>query len=404
MNKFNALAEFDKVIDRRGTSCLKYDFAVERGMPADVLPFWVADMDFQTPAPVVEELVRRSRHGIFGYTDVKDDYREVLRRWFIERHAWEPNTAALVVTPGVVFALCTAVRALTNPEDAVLVCPPVYYPFFAAIKENGRRLVESPLVLREKADEKLAYEIDFADFERKIVENNVKMFLLCSPHNPVGRVWTRYELAAIGEICLRRGVLVVADEIHQDFVRRGFTHTVFAALSPEIADITVTCTAPSKTFNLAGLQISDVFIDNEKLRRKFKREISAAGYSQPNAMGLFAAKAAYEHGGQWLNNLLSYLENNLLFAEKFLADNLLAVRLVEPEGTYLLWLDFSAYGFEGKELDEIISRKAKLWLDDGHIFGTGGAGFTRINIACPQSVLKEGLERLANCFKGRMHK
>ena len=389
------MANFDEVIDRRGTSCLKYDFAVERGLPEDVLSFWVADMDFRTPQPVMDELVYRSLHGIFGYTDIRDDYREVLSVWFRSRHGWEPDLETMVVTPGVVFAICTAIRALTQEEEAVLICPPVYYPFSASILGNHRKLVESPLVLRK---EKGTYEIDFEDFENKIRENNVKLFLLCSPHNPVGRVWRREELARIGEICLRHQVVIVADEIHQDFIRKGFRHTVLASLSPAIADITVTCTSPSKTFNLAGLQISHIFIQNRQLRKKFQRELYAAGYSQPNALGLFAAKAAYGKGALWLAELLVYLEENLRRTREFLAHRLPLVRLIEPEGTYLLWLDFSAYGLSDKELDDIIIQEGKLWLDSGHIFGTGGEGFQRINMACPWSVLEEGLKRLTDCL------
>ena len=385
---------FDQVTERRGTSCLKYDFAAERGFPEDALPFWVADMDFRTPQPVMEELVRRSRHGIFGYTDIKDDYREVLRGWFTAQHGWSPDMQTLTITPGVVFAICTAIRAFTQEGDAVLICPPVYYPFSGSVTANHRRLVESPLVLRDGR-----YGIDFEDFERKVREEQVKLFLLCSPHNPVGRVWTRDELLRIGEICLRHHVLVVADEIHQDFIYSGFRHTVFASLSPEIEAATITCTSPSKTFNLAGLQISHVFIEDDDLRRRFRQELNAAGYSQPNALGLFAAKAAYSHGAPWVAELIGYLEENIRKTKDFLARERPLVHLVEPEGTYLLWLDFSQYGMEDKELDDRIIRKGKLWLDSGHIFGTGGKGFQRINIACPLSTLEEGLMRLARCLK-----
>ena len=392
------MEKFDEIIERRGTSCLKYDFAAERGLPEDVLPFWVADMDFRTPQPVIDELMRRSAHGIFGYTDAKDDYREVLAHWFKSRHGWEPDMETMVITPGVVFAICTAIRALTEAGDAVLICPPVYYPFSASVRGNGRKLVESPLVPREGQQGELSYEIDFEDFERKILENRVKLFLLCSPHNPVGRVWRREELSRIGEICRRHQVVVVADEIHQDFIRKGHRHTVFAGISDEIGDITVTCTSPSKTFNLAGLQISHVFIKNDDLRKKFRCELYAAGYSQPNALGLFASKAAYSRGEPWLKELLAYLEENLQRTKEFLAANLPLVRLVEPEGTYLLWLDFSRYGLTDEEIDARIIWKGKLWLDGGTIFGTGGQGFQRINIACPWATLEEGLTRLANCF------
>ena len=388
------MGDFEQIIDRRGTSCLKYDFAAERGLPKDVLPFWVADMDFRTPEPVREELLRRVSHGIFGYTDIKEDYRETLSAWFKKRHGFKPDMGTLFLTPGVVFAICTAIRAFTAKGDAVLICPPVYYPFSDAVRFNGRTLVESPL--RERNGR---YEIDFADFERKIAENNVKLFLLCSPHNPVGRVWTQEELSRIADICLARRVTVVADEIHQDFIYPGHKHTVFATLSPETDNITVTCTSPSKTFNLAGLQISHVFIKNDELRDKFRRELDGAGYSQPNTLGIFAAKAAYDHGEAWLEELLTYLAANISRTKDFLARNMPEVRLTQPEGTYLLWMDFSAYGLSDREMDDIIINKGKLWLDSGRIFGTGGSGFQRINIACPWSVLEEGLSRLADSFR-----
>ena len=390
MNDIN----FDYVVDRRGTSCLKYDFAKERGLPEDVLPFWVADMDFQTPEPVREELLRCVSHGIFGYTDIKDDYRNTLATWFKKRHDFKPDMETLFITPGVVFAICTAIRAFTVKGDSVLICPPVYYPFSAAVHSNGRNLIESPL--RENNGR---YEIDFDDFERKITENNVKLFLLCSPHNPVGRVWTQEELSRIADICIARRVIVVADEIHQDFIYPGHKHTVFATLSSETDNITVTCTSPSKTFNIAGLQISNVFIKNDELREKFRCELDSEGYSQPNTLGIFAAKAAYEYGEAWLTELLTYLATNISRVKDFLARNIPKVRLIQPEGTYLLWLDFSDYGLSDEEIDDIIINKGKLWLDSGHIFGTGGSGFQRINVACPQSVLKEGLSRLADSFR-----
>ncbi len=387
------MSKFDEVIPRHGTACLKYDFAKARGMPKDALPFWVADMDFKTPSAVIDELIKRSRHGIFGYTDVTDDYLNVVANWFKKRHNWEPNTKNLVVTPGVVYALSTAIRAYTKEGNAVLISPPVYYPFAGSVRSNKRKLVESPLVLRNGR-----YEMDFNDFEQKIKGENVKLFILCSPHNPVGRVWTREELSRIADICLKYGVIVIADEIHHDIVRPDVNHTVFASLSPEIEQITVACTSVSKTFNLAGLQLANIFIENNDLRQRFKDELWAAGYSQPNALGLFAAKAAYESGEAWLEELLLYLEGNIEFTKDFLKQNFPKVDMIEPEGTYLLWLDFRKYGLTDKDLDDIIIHKCKLWLDSGHIFGAGGSGFQRINVACPKSVLKEGLERLKKCF------
>ena len=384
---------FDEIIDRKNTSCLKYDFAAERGYPADILPFWVADMDFRVPAPVITALKERADHGIFGYTQVKDDYFAVLENWFRTRHNWAIERRDLIVTPGVVFAVAAAIRTFTNPNDSVLIQPPVYYPFANMIRQNDRTLIDNPLHLRNGH-----YEIDFEDFEQKIVAHKIKLFILCSPHNPVGRVWTRAELEQLAAICLRHNVIVVADEIHEEFVRPGFRHIPFASLSEDAAAITLTCTSPSKTFNLAGLQISNIFIRNEELRRRFKEELSRTGYDEPNTLGLAGAKAAYEHGAAWHTQLLAYLEENHVRAKEFIAAHLPKVKLIEPEGTYLLWLDFSAYGLTDEALNEKIIRDAHLWLDDGPIFGVGGSGFQRINIACPWATLEQGLKNLAVAF------
>ena len=384
---------FDEIIDRRNTSCLKHDFAVERGYPVDILPFWVADMDFRAPVPVIDALKARAEHGIFGYTQVKDDYFAVLQNWFRTRHDWTLERRELILTPGVVFAIATAIRAFTKKGDAVLIQQPVYYPFANMIRQNERVIVDNPLRLIEGR-----YEIDFADFEQKIIEHRVKLFILCSPHNPVGRVWTRAELEQIAAVCLRHNVIVVADEIHEEFVRPGFRHIPFASLSEEAAAITVTCTSPSKTFNLAGLQISNIFIRNAQLRRRFKEELSRTGYDEPNTLGLTGAKAAYEHGAEWLTQLLAYIEENYARTKSFLAEHLPKVQIIEPEGTYLLWLDFRAYRLSDEALNEKIIREARLWLDDGPIFGAGGGGFQRINIACPWATLETGLQNLAKAF------
>ncbi len=384
---------FDEIIDRRNTSCLKHDFAVERGYPADILPFWVADMDFRAPATVIDALKARAEHGIFGYTQVKDDYFAVLQNWFSTRHDWTVERRELILTPGVVFAIATAIRAFTKRGDTVLIQQPVYYPFANMIRQNERVIVDNPLRLIEGR-----YEIDFADFEQKIIEHHVKLFILCSPHNPVGRVWTRAELEQLAAVCLRHNVIVIADEIHEEFVRPGFRHIPFASLSEEAAAITVTCTSPSKTFNLAGLQISNIFIRNAQLRRRFKEELSRTGYDEPNTLGLTGAKAAYEHGAEWLTQLLAYIEENHARTKSFLAAHLPKIQIIEPEGTYLLWLDFRAYGLSDEALNEKIIREAHLWLDDGPIFGAGGSGFQRINIACPWATLETGLQNLAKAF------
>lgn len=386
--------DFDKIVDRRGTNCLKYDFAKERGKREDVLPLWVADMDFQTAPEILERLQQAVVHGIFGYSEGKEDYFLAVQRWYKDHFDWQVEKSWLVKTPGVVFALAMAIRAFTEEGDAVLLQQPVYYPFSEVIRDNNRVLVNSPLMLTDGH-----YEIDFEDLEEKIHANNVKLFLLCSPHNPVGRVWQEWELRKLGEICLRHGVLVVSDEIHSDFTYEGHVHYVFANLAPEFSDITVTCTAPSKTFNLAGLQVSNIFITNPKLRKQFRKAVDAAGYSQLNLMGLVACQAAYEKGAPWLRALKAYLAENLNFIREYLKEHLPKIKLVEPEGTYLIWLDFRELGLTETQREDLIVNKAHLWLDSGAMFGKDGEGFERINIACPRAVLRQALEQLQKALE-----
>ncbi|QOX63418.1 pyridoxal phosphate-dependent aminotransferase [Anoxybacterium hadale] len=386
--------DFDEIIERKGTNCIKYDFACERGKPEGLLPLWVADMDFRTPPEVVEALAKASQHGIFGYSEVKLPYFEAVHNWLTEHIGWETEEGWLVKTPGVVFAISTAIRALTETGDSILIQRPVYYPFTHVILDNDRKLVNNPLVY-----ENGRYEIDFEDFESKIKENDVKLFVLCNPHNPVGRVWTKEELIRMGEICVRHQVTVVSDEIHADFIYPGHQHLVFSSLKPEFADLTITCTAPSKTFNLAGLQVSNIFISNKGLRREFRKEIGRTGYGQLNTMGLIACQAAYEKGALWLQELKEYLIGNLSFIREFLNRELPEVVLVEPEGTYLVWLDFQKLGLTEKELEHLIVDKAKLWLDEGTMFGPEGDGFQRFNIACPRATLEAAFHQLKNAIR-----
>ena len=383
------LVLFDRPVDRRGTDCLKYDFAVERGKPEGVLPLWVADMDFPAPACVLDKLHGAVSHGIFGYSDTKSDYTALVREWFASRYAWAPEDAWLVKTPGIVFALAAAVRAFTETGDAVLLQPPVYYPFFEVIRDNDRRVVENPLLLRNGR-----YEIDFEDFEAKVVRERVKLFLLCSPHNPVGRVWTVEELRTMGEICLRHGVLVISDEIHCDLTLPGYVHHIFPEAVPELANRTVVCTSPSKTFNLAGLQVSNIFIPCRALRMQFRQAISCTGYSQLNALGIAACKAAYRDGAAWQSNCRQYLSGNLELIRAFLRSELPGLKLIEPEGTYFAWVDCNALGLSDRELERFIVEKAMLWLDSGYIFGTGGAGFQRLAYACQRATLERALHQL----------
>ena len=387
---------FDRIIDRNGTNSLKYDFKAEHGKPEDVLPLWVADMDFQVAPEILEKLSAAVEHGIFGYSEGKDAYFQAVAGWYERQFDWEVKEDWLVKTPGVVFAISAAIRAYTREGEAVLLQQPVYYPFRQMIKENGRIPVNSPLLLEDGR-----YRMDFADLEDKIKTNKVKLFLLCSPHNPVGRVWEEEELRRLGEICLRHDVIVVSDEIHSDFVRQGYRHHMFASLSPAFADITVTCTSPSKTFNLAGLQVSNIFISNAGLRRRFQKAVSQTGYCEVNLMGLTACQAAYESAESWLAALKEYLEQNLSFVRAYLREQLPEIRLIEPEGTYLVWLDFSGLGMTEEEREALIVKEARLWLDSGVIFGPEGEGFERVNIACPRQTLALALDRLRDALRKR---
>ena len=385
---------FNIVVNRKNTNCLKYDFAVRRGRPENVLPLWVADMDFKVAPEITQAIEKRVAHGIFGYSEVKEEYFETVSAWMEQKHGWHVKEDWLVKTPGVVFALAMAVQAFTEPGDAVIIQQPVYYPFSEVIADNGRRIVDNTLELKEDGK----YHINFEDFEQKVKENHVKLFLLCSPHNPVGRVWTKEELKKIAAICRKYDVIVVSDEIHEDFVFNG-KHQVFADLSEDAKNRTITCTAPSKTFNLAGLQVSNIWIANPKLREKFKKQIAAAGYSQLNTLGLTACEAAYRYGGEWHAELLGYLKSNLNFLREFLQTRLPEVKLIEPEGTYLVWLDFGSLGLTEEQREELLTKKAGIWLDSGAIFGAAGEGFERINIACPRSILKDALERIERAVR-----
>ena len=385
---------FDEVIDRRDTDSLKYDFALRRGKPADVLPFWVADMDFRTSSIVLDALEERARHGIFGYTEPREDYTEALALWMKKHHDLDIAPEWVLKTPGVVFALAAAVRAYTQEGDSVLLQLPVYYPMMEVILDNKRNLVSNDLVLIDGH-----YEIDFEDLEKKIVENHVKLFLLCSPHNPVGRVWKREELQRVVDLCIENGVILVSDEIHEDFVYPGHKHISLFNVDERVKEIGITCTSVSKTFNMAGLQISNILIPNRELRHKFRKQIDAAGYSQLNTFGVVATKAAYRYGEEWYNGVTKYIHENLEYLKDFVKDRIPQIHVIEPEGTYLVWLDFRGLALSERELQNLIVNKAKLWLDDGYIFGKQGAGFQRINLATPRSVLREALERIERVIR-----
>ncbi|MBY8985413.1 MAG: pyridoxal phosphate-dependent aminotransferase [Candidatus Lokiarchaeota archaeon] len=385
---------FDEVIDRSETQSTKWDY-----YDKDLLPLWVADMDFRVPQPIINAIIDRAKHGIFGYSYFHSAYFDAVLNWFKRRYNWEIKKQWLAFTPGVIPAINMAIQSFSNPGDKIIVQNPVYYPFFGAIKNNGRQILHNPLNLINKR-----YQMDFDDLKQKIKDPRAKILILCNPHNPVGRVWTRDELITIGKICIENEILIISDEIHCDLIHPGFTHTNFANISNEFAMNSITCTSLSKTFNLAGLQLSNIIIPNQKLRHSFLNHIESVfipeefGYL-PNDLSLAAFTAAHQHCDEWLNSLLLYLNENLEFLKSFLKKNLPQIEVIEPEGTYLVWLNFGNLGIEFDKLENFLREKAKIALDDGSMFGSGGEGFQRINIACPQKTLKKALEQILNAVK-----
>ncbi|MGI6216040.1 MAG: MalY/PatB family protein [Coriobacteriales bacterium] len=384
--------DFDNVPSREGTYSFKFDFAKEMGHDPDELPMWVADMDFPTAPCVVDAIKEYSSKGFFGYSDNKEDYTDVVIDWFSRRYGVKYEPEWLVKTPGVVFAIYNAIRAFTSPGDSILIQTPVYYPFSMAINDNGRTIIENELVYTPGASPE--YTIDIDDFIRKIESNDVKMFILCSPHNPVGRTWTEEELSQMGEICFDHGVIVVADEIHCDLMRYGHKFLPFLKSCPEMRESSIICTAPSKTFNLAGLCTSNIWIPNEKLRNQFRENLAKVAANSTNILGIIACKAAYEGGEDWVDEVNAYIDGNVDYMRDFLAENLPQLHMVEPEGTYLIWVDFSALGMETEKLNDFIQHKAKLWLDSGSMFGGEGGQFQRFNLACPRSTVEKAMKQL----------
>ena len=385
--------DFDTVTDRKNTNAIKYDLAKKRGKPEDAVSLWVADMDFPTAPCIQKAVAEKAAHGIWGYSRPDNRYYDALKKWYKERHNFEVQNEWVVNTPGVCFALATAVKAFTKEGESVLIQKPVYYPFFNIINSLQRKVVNSSLILKNNH-----YEIDFDDFERKIVQENVKMFILCSPHNPGGRVWTKQELQKISEICLAHNVLVVSDEIHSDITFGSNVHTVYGSLSEQALKNSIICTAPSKSFNLAGLQFSNIFIADEKLRKAFSEELDKTGYDEPSVFGIIAATAAYSEGADWFDSVKSYIWENILFAKKYIEENASQIKVLVPEGTYLLWLDFSKTGLSDSEINDRVLNKAKVWLDSGSMFGKEGEKFQRINCATPRIILEDALKRICSQF------
>ena len=388
--------DFDTPIDRTHTWSIKHDFKKENGKADDILPLWVADMDFRSPDSVVEALKKAVDHGIFGYSRADESYFDAVAAWYQKLHHLTLQPEWMTCTPGIVFALSIAVRAFTQEGDAVLIQPPVYHPFSRAILRNKRTLVENPLVLKDGH-----YEMDLEDLEQKVLDEHVKLMILCNPHNPVGRVWTREELTALADICLRHHVYVISDEIHGDFVWQGHEQTPYASISEEACLHSMMCTAPSKTFNLAGMATSNLFIPDPEMRRKFRSELLDVGQENMNRLGLFACRAAYEGGGEWLDQLIGYLAGNLALVRDFCKNRVPQIQLVEPEGTYLAWLDCRELGMTDDELMAFFSNEAKVWLDPGTHSGEQGSGFMRFNLGSSRSVIAQALDQIEAAWKKR---
>jgi cysteine-S-conjugate beta-lyase len=387
--------DFDRVIERRGTGCEKWDALPQVFGTDDLLPFWVADMDFAVAPEIAAAVQARAMHSIYGYHTREESFFEAARAWEERRHGWKVERDWITNTPGVVTSLAAAVRSLTAPGDKVVIQPPIYPPFFSCVTRNGRRLVENPLRVNNGR-----WEMDLADLEAKL-DPSVKMLILCSPHNPVGRVWKREELIALGEICRRYDLTVLADEIHCDLVLPGHRHLPFAALDPELASRTVTFFSPSKTFNIAGTYTSLVVIPDPERRARYRELVRALEIDQGNLFGMVAAEAAFRYGEAWLEGLLTYLEVNAARLVSFAGERLPGVEVRKPEGTYLAWMDFGALAGTQERLKSFLIGEAKVGLSDGLVFGERGRGFARFNFGCPRSLLEEGLGRIAAALRKR---
>ena len=382
--------DFDKTIDRRATNSYKWDSA-----PEGVLPMWVADMDFRTAPAIIDALQKRVAHGIFGYTRVPDAYYDAVTSWFSRRHGWDIDREWIIYTSGVVPAVSAVIKALTVPGDKVIVQTPVYNCFFSSIRNNGCEIVSNPL--RRTAD---TYKMDFDALERCAADPRTKVMLLCNPHNPAGRVWTPDELTRLGNICLRNGVTVVADEIHCELVYQGFKYTPFASLSDAFLHRSVTCVSPSKAFNIAGLQIANIVAFDNDLRSRIDKAININEVCDVNPFGVAATIAAYNEGEEWLNQLVDYLHGNYEAMAEFCRRELAEFPITRLEGTYLVWMDCSSLGMSSDALEHALL-DARLWLNAGTMYGAEGEGYMRWNIACPRSVMLDGLNRFLNFVRSR---
>ncbi|HWQ73329.1 MAG TPA: PatB family C-S lyase [Desulfitobacteriaceae bacterium] len=379
---------FDEEIERKNTSCLKWDCCKQRFKRADIFPMWVADMDFKSPAQVIDALIRRAEHGVFGYTVPSESLSKALLGWLERRHQWEIDNSWLVHSPGVVTSVNISILAFTEVGDKILLQTPIYYPFYSSIQENQRELVTNPL-----QNNNGFYEIDFADLEEKL-GNGVKMMVFCSPHNPIGRVWRQNELEEVARLCRQYNVILISDEIHSDLVYKGYKHIPIAPLSEEVLRNSVTLVSPTKTFNLAGLCQSTAIIPNAGLRQGFINTISRTGAGMLNVFGLEAAEVAYSCCEDWLEELMIYLQKNLEITEEYFKKYIPQIKVIRPEATYLAWLDCKQLPLEMEKLKEFFTFRAGVGLNDGITFGKEGLGFQRLNFACPRTLLREGLERI----------
>jgi len=385
--------DFDKIIKREQTESVKYDLRNWYFKTDDLLPMWVADMDFETPDFIREAVASRVRHPIYGYSFRSQSYADSIREWVERRHQWTIQNDWCVFSPGIVPAFNFAILTLTKPGDGVLIQPPVYFPFFSSVTDHHRKLLQNQLVYNQGI-----YEIDFDDFEKKA--SQASLFLLSNPHNPVGRIWNEAELRRMADICRKHGVIIVSDEIHNDLILPGNKHTVMAGLSPEIADITLTCIAPSKTFNMAGLATSSVIISNVELREKYAGFINALHLSGGNLFGAVASEAGYRRGDRWVDELMQYVQQNIYLLKNQVED-LTDIRVVDSQATYMVWLDFLKTGLEDEAIKKKLIHEAKVGLSHGPTFGYGGEGFQRINLAAPRKLVEEAISRISVTFKCR---
>lgn len=380
---------FDEIINRRGTNSYKWDSAAD----GDVLPLWVADMDFRTAPAITQALQQRVAHGIFGYVKVPESYYEATISWFARRHSWQIHREDILYTSGVVPAISAIIKAMTSPGDKVLVQTPVYNCFFSSIRNNGCEMVSNKLLYHDQT-----YTIDFEDLERKAADERVKVMLLCNPHNPAGRAWTADELKKIGEICLKHDVFIISDEIHGELVYPGHTYTPLASLSDELLTHSATCVSPSKAFNIAGLQIANIVAGDAEVKRKIDKAINVNEVCDVNPFGVEALQAAYNEGEAWLDSLLVYLKGNYDYLKAYFDEHLPQFPVVNLEATYLVWIDCSTLHQTSTAISEELLREAKVWLNDGEMYGETDTPFVRINIACPRARLQQALDRIARVW------